>query len=492
MNISWCRKMSLRQEAINGAKWTTLSMIIIVILQLIQTSILARLLDPKAFGLMGMVLVVIGFSKAFADMGVSNAIVHRQNPTKEQLSSLYWLNILAGVIVCLIIIAITPLIVDFYNEPKLKELLYWISFTFLITPIGQQFQVLLQKELKFNILAKIEVVSAVIGTLTAICTAYLGFGVMSLVWGQLINALIKSLNLAIFGWKKWKPLLYFRLNDLKGYIGFGFYQMGDRAINYFSANIDYILIGRFLGAEALGIYTLAYQLVLMPLSKINPILNKVAFPVFAKVQNSNTLIRKGYLEVTKLLSFIVFPMLIGLAVVSPVLVPLFYGKGWEKSIELIQILAVLGMIKTLGNPSGSVYLAKGRADIGFKWNMAVAVVNTTVFLFVIPHGLVPTAWSYVGLTLLNFIISRFIMNYIIGLKWRVYLNALTHATIFSVVMGLVVSVLYMSLNKFVLSDILIFFFLVISGMVIYFLLVVSFHREYFSEILNQILKRRKN
>ena len=138
--------MILKQQAVSGVKWSGVSVGVVTALQFVDLAVLARLLSPSDFGLMGMVMVVFGFAQAFADMGISNAIIHRQDVTKDQLSSLYWLNILSGVIVFCVVCASVPLIVGFFHEPRLNNLLYLTAIIFLITPFGQQFQILLQKE----------------------------------------------------------------------------------------------------------------------------------------------------------------------------------------------------------------------------------------------------------------------------------------------------------------------------------------------------------
>ena len=141
---------NLKEQVFSGIKWNGISVVAVVALQFVTLVVMAKLLSPSDFGLMGMIMVVIGFAQAFADMGISNAIIHRQDSTRLQLSSLYWLNILAGVIVFCVVCASAPLIVAFYREPRLYNLLFLTSVIFLITPFGQQFQILLQKELNFK------------------------------------------------------------------------------------------------------------------------------------------------------------------------------------------------------------------------------------------------------------------------------------------------------------------------------------------------------
>jgi len=249
---------SLRVRAASGITWTGTSALVTTVLHFLQLAVLARLLVPQDFGLMAMVMVAVGFAGAFADMGVSNAIIHRQDATREQLSSLYWLNMLAGAVVFVLVWAATPLIVTLYNEPRLVGLTSWVALIFPITAVGQQFEILLEKELHFKRLAVIETASATAGTAVAIATAVVGQGVFALVWGQLVNAGCKATMLAGTGFSAWRPRFRLRRDDLKGYTSFGLYQMGERSINYFNSRLDQLLIGALLGAQTLGYYHLAF------------------------------------------------------------------------------------------------------------------------------------------------------------------------------------------------------------------------------------------
>ncbi|NJK40811.1 MAG: oligosaccharide flippase family protein [Acaryochloridaceae cyanobacterium SU_2_1] len=166
--------MSIKNQTTSGVIWTGIATIFTVVIQFLQLSILARLLDPSDFGVMAMIMVVIGFANAFADMGVSNAIIHYQNIQKRQLSSLYWLSILLGVCIFLIITLATPWIAQFFQEPRLRSMLLWASLIFIATPFGQQFQVLFQKELRFKYLAVVEIIASIVGSATAIVLHFKG------------------------------------------------------------------------------------------------------------------------------------------------------------------------------------------------------------------------------------------------------------------------------------------------------------------------------
>jgi O-antigen/teichoic acid export membrane protein len=318
---------------------------------------------------MAIVLVVIGFGRAFADMGVSQAIIHRQDVTRNQLSSLYWLTILSGLIAFLLIWLSTPLIIAFYNEPRLDRLMFWAAVIFLITPLGQQFQILLEKELRFSVLAKVEGSASIFGTVVAIWTALLGQGVFSLLWGQLAETAMRALLSVWIAWREWQPGLHFSFQDLQGYLGFGLYQIGDRSIHYFISRLDQILVGALVGIEALGYYTLAFNLITVPVTKINPVIVRVAFPVFSRIQSDTEQLRRGYMTIMRVLSSVNFPLLLGLIAVAPAFVIQVFGEEWRDAVILVQLLAVAALIRTHINPITALLLAKGRADLGFKWNL---------------------------------------------------------------------------------------------------------------------------
>jgi lipopolysaccharide exporter len=176
---------SFKQEAVTGIEWNGLSTLSTSAFQILQVSILSNFLSPTAFGIMAMAMVVIGFAQAFNDIGVSNAIIQRQDTTIEKLSSLYWLQIGLGCILFILVLLITPMTVQFFNEPALTGVMMLTSLTFLVAPVGQIFQILMQKELEFKTLALIDISSSLVSLVTAGVAAYMGLGVMALVWGQL-------------------------------------------------------------------------------------------------------------------------------------------------------------------------------------------------------------------------------------------------------------------------------------------------------------------
>ncbi|WP_158268043.1 MOP flippase family protein [Bradyrhizobium sp. MOS002] len=366
---------SLRSIAVDGAKWTSAASVVNTLVQMGQFIVLARLLSPSDFGIVGMAAVFIGFAQTYLDMGMSSAVVQRVTNTREQLSSLYWLNIFTGLALFIIAVCATPFIAHVYAEDRLYRLFPLCALLFVIAPIGAQFMTLLQREMEFRTIAKIEIVSTALGTLVAIALAIQGFGPFSLVLGQLTSASATSLQLLVSCWKRWAPSFTFGLHNLKGYLGFGLYQMGERTLNFIGSRIDQLLIGAMLGSTALGYYMIAWNLVIMPVGRINPILTRVAFPIFSRLQNDSESLKRGYLLVIRIVAIVNAPLLLGCAAAATNFILVVYGPQWLPSVPILMALCGVGLIRSIGNPIGTLQLARGRADLGFYFNFWICLLQ---------------------------------------------------------------------------------------------------------------------
>lgn len=382
--------MSLKRQALTGVKWTTVSMLIVTILQFAQLAILARFLDPADFGLMAVMMVVIGFSQAFQDMGISNAIIQRQNITHTQLSSLYWLNIASGVVLSIIVLALSPLVAEFFDEPRIAGLMAILSSVFVLVAIGNQYRVLCQKALDFSTMETVNVIAAFLALAVAVFFAVQGFGVLALVYAMLVQAGVASGLFLWVGLRRYhRPSLIYKHSEMGGFYGFGLYQMGDKSINYIGANADKMLIGKLVGINAAGFYNLAWQLIIFPVSKINPIVNKVAFPVYSMVQSDPVALNRYYTFNVKALSLVTMPLLAFLFFFPREIVHIVFGDGWSTTADLVPALALIGMFRALGNPGGAIVLALGRADVCFWWNLVWA--SATVGALTVALLLSPSA-----------------------------------------------------------------------------------------------------
>jgi O-antigen/teichoic acid export membrane protein len=344
---------------------------------------------------MALVMVVIGFSQAFLDMGISNAIIYRKEITKNQLSTLYWVNILAGFLLFFIIIAISPFVAEFYKEPELEELIYIVGLTFIIQPFGQQYMALWQKEMRFREIAKINILSKTISLVVSVYLAYQGYGVYALVYGALAGIISQTLQFMYMGLREYRPAFVFKLGDIKDFLSFGGYQMGEKTINYFLLQIDTIMIGRLLGAEVLGIYTIAKQIVLRPIQIINPIISKVTFPSMAKIQDDTIRLKNIYLKTINYLSSVNFPIYVFIFIFAYEIVMIMFGERWLEAVYIMQILAIWAAIRSTGNPVGSLLLAKGKANWGFWWVLVVTFFVTLSIYYGSAWGPIGVSWALV-------------------------------------------------------------------------------------------------
>jgi O-antigen/teichoic acid export membrane protein len=365
--------LSLKEKAIRGIKWTALSTVVGAVVQILKISILARFLSPEDFGLMALASVVIGFMQVFADGGVSNAIIYKQDITEKQLSSLYWFNVFVGFALFLVILGITPFFSSFYSEKELNVIIPIVGLTVFLQSFSFQFKALFEKKLLFNTVAKIEIISRVVSLIVAVLLAYEGFGVYALVYSLVVMVFLETVLFVLKGISLHKPSFFFSFKEIVFFIKFGLFQLGERITNYFSSQLDILLIGKLLGTEAVGIYSVVKQIVMRPAYLINPIVTRITFPVMSKFQNDIQKLKGIYLKTVGYVSSVNFPVYTGIIVLAPWIVEVLLGEEWKKSILIFQLLSVYFMFRAVGNPVGSLILARGRPDIEFYWNLVMLV-----------------------------------------------------------------------------------------------------------------------
>jgi O-antigen/teichoic acid export membrane protein len=476
----------LKTKAISGVKWNASAMVTSSALQFITLAVLARLLSPSDFGLMGMVMVVINFAQAFGDMGMSNAIIQRRTVPENHLSSFFWLNVLAAILLGALTLLMRPLAVVYFQKSALSTYLSFAALIFLTTSASQTFSALLAKELQFKTLALTELSASAAYSISAIAFAFHGFGVLSLIFGQLIRSSSFSLLLFMIFRNKWLPKFHFRIRELHEYFSFGLYQMGERMLNFLNANVDYLVIGRFLGTTALGYYSLAFQLMTFPLNRINPIITKVAFPTFSRIQDDNARLRSGYCKVIGYISMVSFPLLCGLILLAPEFIELVYGSNWQPSAKTLQVLCLVGFFWSIGNPIGSLLLAKGKANFGFYWNLFAVTMTSVAVVVGVGWGIEGVAWALLGLQFPFFFIIQPIVNKLMELKLGEYFRAIQTACLSSIIM--VATVLLLRVFLSAVGSPLIFAISLAGGLLAYALTFYISNKEMYFEFKSFLRK----
>ena len=416
--------MSLRNLAISSVKWTSLSGTLNVAFQILQLVVLSRLLAPADFGLIALANVIRGFAAFYTDCGIGNAVIQRTGVNTAQLSSLYWLNVMFGLAVFLIVIALAPLVAHLYDMPELTGLVSVAAVTLLVSTPGQQFQSLMEKELRFRPLALIEISSGISGTFVAIVAAFQHAGAYSIVYGQLASAGVKTLLLCGIGFRLNRPDLTFRLQEIKGFVSFGLFQVAERSVSFLNFNFDKMLVGYWLGSHALGYYSMAFELMVKPISVAGPIVTRVAFPIFSKVQDDAERLRTAFLNTTAALAAVTFPVYGIMTALAPQIILVLLGPQWTNSVHLLQLLSPLGFFYGLSFPLISLLMSKGRADLGFYLNLVTITVYSLAMWLGASGGVNGIASARLLVTLLVlFPLGFVIRQYVAQIGFREYISA---------------------------------------------------------------------
>jgi PST family polysaccharide transporter/lipopolysaccharide exporter len=431
--------MSNTKKAMNGGKWITLSTAISTLFQFVQVAILARLLDPADFGIVSISNLIITFFQIFSNLGFSNSIISKQESDRTVLSTLYILNLLVGVVIFVVIHLTTPAIISFYHEPKLERVLHIASFFFLIAYFGQLYMFLLEKELRFKSVAMIDMAGTLIGAGVTITLAYNGFRELSLIIGSVVMQLVKTILQITFGRSLFRPILSFNLDRVKDHLRFGLYNMGDGFLGFIQFNSDNIFIGGMLGVKMLGYYTIAYQLAIFPITKLNPIILQVAYPILAKMKDSTADLKKSYLKILDFISYCNLPLLAGLFITADSVIPLIYGPGWEKTIDLIHIFVFVGIFTCLSHPLYTLVFTKGKPSLLFYLNLGTLLIKIPlVYTFGTYWGVTGIAMAFLLATFLNMIANFAIAHSLIGEFVGDFLRDIAKPLLFCLIMGGVV------------------------------------------------------
>ena len=468
--------MSIKQKAINSTKWVTFSTAFQTVVQFLQIAILARILSPTVFGIVGISSTIITFFSMFANLGFSNSIIYKQESDRKILSTVFFVNILLGVIVFLTLFFISPLIVAFYHEPRLDKVIKISSSMFLIIYFGSIYSILLQKELKFKTVATIDISGSVMATTVTIILAYHGFEELSLVYGGLTLAFTRTILQLILGRKLFSPMWHFQLSEIKDHLSFGMYNFGEGIVSFIQGNWDNIIIGRMLGAKILGYYTLAYQLAIFPVNKINPIILQVAYPVLAKMKDDPEELKSSYLKILDIISYFNLPLLAGLFITAESIVPLIYGPGWEPTFPLIKIFVFVSILSCLSHPLFTLVYTKGKPNLVFYLNLVTLAAKIPLVYFLGKYYQVTgIAVAFLLSTFINMVLNFVIVQSLIGTYIKRFLTNFSKPIIFCLLM---VGIVYLYKHFVGYVGLVNAFVEIAIGALIYFSLTLLFKFSY--------------
>lgn len=442
--------MSLKQQAISGSFWTTLSFGTQSFIQILRLSILTRFLGKSDFGLVAIVTLVLGFTHIFADLGVSVSLYSRKIITKKEYSSLYWVALLLGLFLYLLLYLFTPVIANFYNMPQLKLLIPVMSLDLLIANAGRQFRIFREKALEFKPLAIIDIIASVLSIIVAVWVAMEGGGVWSLIFSALFASLTSSIILIITGWRKHPLSFYINIKEGRSFYKIGLYQTGSQILDYIASQLDILIIGKIMAAADLGVYNLIKQLVLKIYGLINPIISKVAVPVLATLNDNYQMLKEKYLQMIKISSFINLGVYGVTALLSKEIIFIFYGESYVSAYNLLQIFCIWGAITSIMSIASSIIVVTGKTNIGFKWTIIRVIANPLFIIFGYQFGLIGIVTAQAAYSLFFYTIYwKIVINKIIStLKYNEYLQSILRLFLSSLILFLGFSIFKAYLGEY--------------------------------------------
>jgi len=435
--------IELKRIALSGGVWSLASAGVTALLSLGSSLLLARLLSPVDFGTYAMAMVVLDLFSSFTGLGIGMAMVQKQDITREEISSTFWLYIFSSLAIFTVIAAISPLIAISFNEPRISKLLPLVALSYVVGSAGYLYAWLLEKELAFILLAKQELFAALVATSVTIILAFSGMGIWSLVWGYLTGHTLVSILRVWACWSRWRPQLHFQWSDIRKFIRFGIYQMGEGALFNLGSRLDQLLIGWLLGVNVLGVYEFVAMRMLKPLGTISQILLRNAFPVLAKIQYDKTLLRQSFISLTKLLNNIEAPLLFGTGAVAPILIPVLFGKEWLQAVPLVPVLAAAQMFRRMNSQSGTLLMATGKPELSFRWNLLLLLASS---IAIIPGalygGISGVATAVLLTTVTGTIVGCFILiKPLLGKCGKELTAAILKPVLLSIIIGILVRLL---------------------------------------------------
>lgn len=440
---------SLKQRTASGARWSAVSHFAKQGIGFLCTAILARLLAPSEYGLLGMAVIVTGFAGMFSDLGTSSALIQRQTMSQRMLSSLFWANLVIGLFLTLIVAAISPLAAVFFREPRVALLLCALAPAFIVSSLSVIQKSTWQRDLLFRALSQTEIAAAATGGAVAVAAALAGWGVWSLVW-QLYAA---SLAQGILLWSlvRWKPRWVFAWEDFRSVRRYSLHLVAFNAVNYWARTADNTLIGRYLGPASLGFYSMAYRLMQYPAIAVSGLLGRVLFPAFSRIQHDDEAFRRAYLKTVGLISLITFPMMLGLLALARPLVHVLLSAKWDPIVTPVMILALVGANQSVATTTGNIYTAKGRTDLMFWVGMFNSAIYVTGIIVGLRWGIIGVAACYGIADLIVTPIDFFFAFRLIKLRFRSVWAQTSRPLLSSVLMAALVyltsPVVFGALNK---------------------------------------------
>lgn len=403
---------TLKQKTITGTIWSFIDSFANQGIQFIAGIVLARILSPKEFGLIGMLTIFIALSQSFIDSGFTNALIRKKNCTQTDYSTVFYFNFVVGIIFYFILFFSAGSISVFFNEPQLELLLQVLGIGLILNALGIIQRTILTKDINFKLQTRVSIAASTLSGIIAIAMAFNGFGVWSLV----------ALTLSRFGftsfflwmWAKWNPSLIFSIESFKELFSFGSKLLISGLIDTAYRNIYYLIIGKYFSAVDLGYYTRADQFQALPSKQLTGILGRVSYPILSTIQDDVKKLRTAYTQIIKSTMLITFVLMLGMAAIAKPMILTLVGEQWLPSVIYLQMLCFVGMFYPLHALNLNMLQIQGRSDLFLRLEIIKKVLSIPIIIIGILYGIKIMILGMIINTLIAYFINSFWSGKFIG------------------------------------------------------------------------------
>jgi teichuronic acid exporter len=428
--------MSLKQKTISGLLWSFIDDIAKVGITFISSIILARLLTPREYGLIGMTTIFIAISQSFIDSGFRQALIRKKDCTQADYSTVFYFNLLISAVFYLVLFVFANYIGQFFEEPQLGGILRVLGLGLVINALTLVQQTQLNKNINFKLQTRISIVSSLVSGVISISMAFMGYGVWSLVVKTLSGAFVGSLLL--WWWRDWKPSLVFSWDSFREMFAFGSRLLMSGLLNKLYHNIYNLVIGKYFSAADLGFYTQAQTFQKLPSQHLSGVIQRVSYPVLATLQDDIPRLRAAYRKVIQNTMLITFVLMLGMASVAEPLLITLVGEQWRPSIIYLQLLCFVGMLYPLHAINLNMLQVQGRSDLFLRLEVIKEVLAVPVIVIGIFFGIQVMLVCMFVKSLIAYYLNAYWSGEFIGYSMAQQIKDILPSFVLAAVMALIV------------------------------------------------------
>jgi len=395
--------MSLRKKASVGLVWTFAEQFGSQLIGFIISIVLARILLPEQFGLIGMIAVFVAIGNTLLHGGLTKSLIRGEELEASDYSTVFYYNLAASIIIYFVIFLLAPFIAEFYDQPILEKLVKVYCLTFIISGLSAVQLARLTKKMDFKTQAIITIPSAIIGGIVGVGLALMGYGVWSLVWSSIVNSLVSSIQLWLYS--GWRPGFIFEINKFRQHFSYGYKLTVSELLDRIFKNLFLIAIGKYFSAAQVGLYTRAETMNQLPVRNISRTLEKVTFPLFVSIQNDEKRLKIVYKKILQMVVFVLTPFMIYLAIMAEPIFRFLFTEKWLPAVPYFQILCITGILYPLHAYNLDILNVKGRSDLFLKLEVFKKILILVVLFITIPMGITELLYGQVIVSFLSFFVN---------------------------------------------------------------------------------------